>query len=188
VENSCTLIGLGFFILALFSIAWPWNSNCFQPDRFLFAVLKLWNLNLAAPFGGRAKERWAGMKMCAVLLPLVALLCLLLAFVPAMAGPIPFSGPSGDLSMTDSVNDFGFPGPNFLSMLSSEDPTGLGLSGSIGSPLTIPSPGSYRLIGFGGGPPDPPTPAPASEPSGIAMVLSSGFLGVLGLCRRSLKI
>ena len=154
----------------------------------LSAVLKVWNLNSAVPFSGRAKERWAVMKMHAVLLPLVTLLCLLLA-MPAMAGPIPFSAPSGDISMTDSVGGFGFPGPDVLSMLSSENPTGPGLSaGSIGSPLTLPSPGSYRLVGFGGGPPDPPTPAPASEPSGIVMVLSSGLLGVLGLCRRNLKV
>jgi len=125
------------------------------------------------------------MKMNAVLLPLLTLLCLLVAVVPAMAGPMLFSGSSGDLSMTGSVGEFGFPGPNFLSTLSSEAPTGLGLSDS---PILSPSPGSYKTIGLGGGPPDPPTPAPISEPSGIAMVLSSGLLGILGLCRRDRKI
>jgi len=128
------------------------------------------------------------MKTHAVLLPLVALLVLLLAVVPATAGPIPFSAPSGDGSMTGSVGEFGFPGPDFLTTLHTSAPSGLELSASTGSPLLSPSPGSYRTIGSGGGPPDPPTQNPASEPGGIAMVLSSGLLGVLGLCRRNLKV
>jgi len=84
--------------------------------------------------------------------------------------------------MTASVSGFGLPGPNYLSMLSSEAPTGLDLPG------TVPSPGSYKQIGFGGGPPDPPTPVPTPEPSGIAMVLSCGLSGVLALCWRNRKI
>ena len=116
------------------------------------------------------------MKMHAVLLPLVTSLCLLLVVVPAMAGPIPFNPPSGTGSTIDSPGGFGFPGPDFFSSLHSEAPSGLDLSAPGGS---------YHMIGSGG-PPDPPTPAPASEPSGI-MVMVGSALGVMGLWRRNLK-
>lgn len=115
------------------------------------------------------------MKMHAVLLPLVTL-CLLLAVVPAMAGTIPFTPPSGAGPTTDSFQ-LGFPGADFLSTLRSEAPGGLSPSG----------PGSYKLIGAGGGPPDPPTPLPTPEPLGIMVMFGSTLFGVAGLWRRKLK-
>ncbi len=119
------------------------------------------------------------MKLHAVLLLLVTSLCLVLAVVPAVASPIPFN-PSSGAGFTINSFEIGFPGPDSLSTLRSEAPSGLNLSAPAGA-------GSYHLTGSGGGPLDPPTPVPTSEPSGIMVMFGSTLFGVAGLWRRRLN-
>jgi len=128
------------------------------------------------------------MKTYAALLPLVTLSCLLLV-APAMAGPIQLqsNAPSGTDSASGVITTLGYPGPDFLSILHSSAPSGFGLSASMDYPSLNNSLGSDKMIGAGGGPPDPPTPAPISEPSGIMVMFGSGVFGVLGVWRRRLR-
>jgi PEP-CTERM motif len=110
------------------------------------------------------------------------LLCLV---APVMAGPISFATPSDGGYVADSNGQFWFPGSDVWSSGHSLAPSGLGLSGSTGSPLLTDGLGSDRFTG--GGPLGPPSPAPIPEPNGLMVMFGSGLVGVLGLVRRKLR-